>query len=170
MSLKSLTIGVAAAAMVGAAAVGVTSVASAAPAATPATIGAGVGAPLPLDPAADVPTADELTGILTQLADPGVPFANKGNLVQGGIGFFESRTADRMLQNANAKGYLPLSFQIANIAPAGPGAATATVTVAGPQLAPNTQTVTFVNQGDWKLSRSSATALLQSALGSGANG
>ena len=90
--------------------------------------------------------------------------------MRGGLGFFESRTADHLLQNANAKGYLPLSFQIANIAPAGPGAATATVTVSGPQLAPNTQTVTFVDEGDWKLSRSSATTLLQSALGSGANG
>jgi hypothetical protein len=170
VSLKSLTIGIAVAAMVSAAAAGVTSVASAAPVATPATVAAGVGAPLPLDPAADVPTADELTGILTQLADPGVPFGSKGNLVQGGVGFFEGRTADHLLQNANAKGYLPLSFQIGNIVPAGPGAATATVTVSGPQLAPNTQTVTFVDQGGWKLSRSSATSLLQSALGSGANG
>jgi hypothetical protein len=43
-----------------------------------------------------------------------------------------------------------------------PGAASADVTASGPQLAPTTQNLTFVNQGGWKLSRSSAMSLLQS--------
>jgi hypothetical protein len=166
VSLKSLTNGVVAAAMVGAAVVGVTSVASAAPAANSAVAPAGFGAPLPLDPPADVPSADQLTGILSGLADPSVPFRSKSGLVEGGVGFIEGKTADRLLATAGSKGDLPLSFQVSNITPAGPGEATATVVASGPQMAPTTQTVTFVDQGGWKLARASATTLLQTALAS----
>jgi hypothetical protein len=168
VSLKSLTTGVAAATLVGAAAAGVISIASTAPtAATPAIAPVVFGVPLPLDPAADVPSADQLTGLLNSLADPGVPFRSKSGLIEGGVGIIEGRTADSVMKSAAAKGELPLSFQVSNIAPAGPGAATAAVTATGPQLAPMTQTVTFVNQGGWKLSRGSALSLLQSATASG---
>jgi hypothetical protein len=164
VSLKSLTTGVAAATLVGAAAAGVISIASTAPTATtPAIAPVVFGVPLPLDQIN--PTTAELTSVLTGLADPGVPFRNKSGLVEGGVGIIEGRTADRLLSNANAKGELPLSFQVSNIVPDGNGSATATVTASGPQLAPTTQTVTFVNQGGWKLSRGSALSLLQSAMG-----
>lgn len=47
-----------------------------------------------------------------------------------------------------------MSFNVSKIQPAGPGAATADVAVSGPKLAaPVTQNVTFVNQGNWMLSR-----------------
>lgn len=130
---------------------------------TPGTPGirlAVVGAPLPLDPAPGVPTADQLTVVLNGLADPGVPFANKGYLVEGGIGRIEARAADGLMRKAVANGQVPLSFSIADIAPAGPGAATANVTASGPGLPPTTQNVLFVDQAGWKLSRSSATAVL----------
>ena len=118
------------------------------------------GAPLPLDPAPGVPTADQLTVVLNGLADPGVPFANKGYLVEGGIGRIEARAADGLMRKAVANGQVPLNFSIADIAPAGPGAATANVTATGPGLPPTTQNVLFVDQAGWKLSRSSATAVL----------
>jgi hypothetical protein len=125
------------------------------------------GVPLPLDA---TPTADQLTAVLTSLADPSVSFHNKGNLVEGGVGFIEGRTADRLLASASQKGDLPLAFQVSNVAPVGsdPGSVTATVVASGPQLAPTTQTVTFVNHdgSGWKLSRGSATSLLQSAMAS----
>ena len=54
-----------------------------------------------------------------------------------------------------------MAFRVVNIEPAGPAAATADVTVSGPKLQPTTRTVTFVDQGSWKLSRASAMALLQ---------
>lgn len=130
---------------------------------TPGTPGirlAVVGAPLPLDPAPGVPTADQLTVVLNGLADPGVPFANKGYLVEGGIGRIEARAADGLMRKAVANGQVPLSFTIADIVPAGPGAATANVTASGPGLPPTTQNVMFVDQAGWKLSRSSATAVL----------
>lgn len=121
------------------------------------------GAPLPLDPAADAavaPTVDQLSGVLYGLADPAVPFASKSYLVEGGIGRLEARAADGLMQKAVAKGQMPLSFAIANIAPVGPGLATATVTATGPATPASTQSVTFVDQGGWKLSRASATAVL----------
>jgi hypothetical protein len=118
------------------------------------------GVPLPQDPAADVPSADQLNSVLSGLANPSVPFANKAYLVEGGIGRLEARTADALMRNAVAKGQLPLSFSVGAITPAGPGAASATVTATGPGMPPTTQNVTFINQGSWKLSRASAATVL----------
>lgn len=162
-TIKSLAIGAAAVAALGAAAAGVTSV--------PSPVGYQVrpvafGAPLPQDPApaAAVPTAAQLSGILNSLADPNVSFNDKGNLVEGGIGGTEAHLADHQLKKAAKKGQLPLAFSVANIQPAAGDSATADVSVSGPKLSPPvTQNVTFVNQGGWVLSRSSAMELLQAA-------
>jgi len=162
VSLKYLATGLAAATLIGAAAVGVTSIAPAPTTATPAITPVVFGVPLPQDPA-DMPTSDQLMTVLNGLADPSVPFRSKGNLVEGGVGLIEGRAADRMIANAGQQGYLPLSFQIANIQPAGPGAASANVTASGPNLAPKTTNVMFVDEGGWKISRGSATSLLQLA-------
>ena len=91
------------------------------------------GAPLPLDPATDLPTADQLTGVLA---------------------------ADGLMAKAVAKGQVPLTFAVSNIAPAGPGAASANVTATAAAMPATTQNITFVNQGGWKISRVSATAVL----------
>lgn len=162
MSLKYLATGLAAAALVGAAVVGVTSIASVPTTAAPAITPVVFGAPLPLDPGADIPSSDQLITVLNGLADPSVPFRSKSNLVEGGVGIIEGRTADHLMANAVQNGDFPLSFQIANIQPSGAGTATATVTASGPRTAPVSQTVTFVDQGGWKLSRGSATTLLSS--------
>ena len=88
MTVKSLATGVAAVAAIGAAAAGVTCVASVTgtlPQAQPVVFSA----PLPLDPVlpgADVPTPDQLVSLLNSLQDPSVPFASKSNLVQVGFG------------------------------------------------------------------------------------
>ncbi|MDT5135828.1 MAG: hypothetical protein QOD58_90 [Mycobacterium sp.] len=167
-TIKSLAIGAAAVAAIGAAAAGVTSIASPVSYNVQPVV---YGAPLPLDPApvpatASVPTAAQLNGILTNLADPNVSFSNKGNLVEGGIGGTEARIADHQLKKAAKNGDLPLSFSIANIQPTAAGSATADVAVSGPKLStPVTQNVTFVNQGGWVLSRSSAMELLKAASG-----
>lgn len=162
MTLKSLTTGLAAAALVGTAAVAVTSIASASTTSSLAITPVVFGAPLPQQPT-DMPTNDQLTALLNGLADPSVPFRSKSSLVEGGVGLIEGRTADHLMANANQAGDFPLSFQIANIQPAGPAAATAAVTASGPKLAPTTQMISFVDQGGWKLSRSSATTLLSMA-------
>ncbi len=162
MIAKSLATGVAVAAAIGAAAAGVTPISSTAPVA-PDVQPVVFGVPLPQAPAADVPSPDQLTAVLYSLADPAVPFVNKTGLVEGGLGPIEAHAADKRLQKAAQNGQLPLSFSVANIAPAGPGAATADVTASGPQLAPRTMNVKFVDLDGWKVSRSSAMTLLQAA-------
>jgi hypothetical protein len=172
LTVKSLATGVVAAAAIGATAAGVTAGVIFNSSVTPATSDVQpvvFSAPSPasgnhlqpLAPAADVPTPDQLISVLNGLQNPGVPFASKSYLVEGGVGGVEGRIADRKLQKAAANGSLPLTFNIANITPAGPATASADVTAAGPHLAPTTQNIMFVNQGGWKLSRGSAMTLLQ---------
>lgn len=169
MTMKLLATSAAVAA-IGAAAAGVTSIAPgmassnpAAPQVQPVVFSA----PLPLDQTTTLPTAGQLSGVLNGLADPGVPFANKAGLVEGGISPMEANLADHQMKKAAKKGELPLTFNVSNIQPAGPGAASADVAVSGPKLtAPVMQSVTFVNQGgSWLLSRGSAMSLLQAASG-----
>jgi hypothetical protein len=163
VTLKLLAAGVAALATISAAAAGMTSLAPVDQ--TVPQPGLMVfGAPLPLDPA-PLPGSGELVGVLNGLQDPSVPFASKSNLIQGGVGGVESRVADRKLQKAAQNGQLPLSFNIANIQPAGAGTVSADVTASGPQLAPSTRNLSFINEDGWKLSRSSAMTLLQSFSG-----
>ncbi len=163
MTVKLLATGVAAVAAIGAAAAGVTSIASVGPT-VPQVQPVVFGVPLPLDPA-DLPTADQLADVLNALQDPSVPFASKSDLISGGIGRGEGSLADSKLKQAAAAGQLPLTFNITNIQSTGPGTVNADVTATGPQLAPTTRTLSFLDQGGWKLSRSSAKALLDAAQG-----
>jgi hypothetical protein len=168
VSLKSLTTGVAAATLVGAAAAGVTSIAlvptsTVSPAVTPVVFGV----PLPEQPS-DTASPGELAGILNQIAN-GSTITENASLIQGGLGPFEGRQANRALNEARAEGQLPLSISVASVSPPAPdGSVTAQVTASGPKMAPVTRPVTFVPGGPqgWMVSKSSAYALL-SAVGSG---
>lgn len=161
MSLKSLTTGVAAATLVGAAAVGVTSIAPVPATTSPAITPVVFGTPLPQD--TDPSLTGEFTGILNQLANSG-KVSDKGYLIEGGLGIIEGRAADRALKNASAKGYLPLSFSLTPPDVNGT-TATTTVTASGPQTAPVSQPITFVNQNGWKLSKASAMSIMSAAGG-----
>jgi hypothetical protein len=168
VSVKSLATGVAAVAAIGAAAAGVTCIASVT-AALPQVQPVVFSAPLPLDPVvpgADVPTPDQLATVLNALQDPSMSFANKGYLIEGGVPVPAS-LADHELQKAAAKGSLPLTFSFTSITPAGPGVAAAALTATGPHLAPTYENLTFVDQGGWKLSHDSAMTLIQSVRSSG---
>ena len=170
-TVKFFATSVAALAVIGGAAAGTASIA--APSELASVQLAAVRAPLPQDPppalppaaGANVPTPVQLTGLLNGLADPNVPFASKSNLVEGGISGTEAHMADHELKKAAKNGDLPLAFNVTNVQPgAAPGSATADVAVSGPKLpSPVTQSVTFVNQGAWVLSRASAMQLLQAA-------
>lgn len=165
MSLKSVITGVAAATLVGAAAAGVTSIA-AVPTTSPAIAPVVFGAPLPLDNDADL--AGQLTGILNQLANAPTITENAG-LIEGGVGIFEGRTANRMLAQAHQNGDFPLTLAVTNVSPPAPdGSVTASVNASGPKTPPTTQQMTFVPGGPsgWMVSRSSAMALMQAALSS----
>jgi hypothetical protein len=166
-TVKFFASSVAALAVIGGAAAGTASIA--APSQLTSVQLAAVGAPLPQDPppasGTSAPTPVQLTGLLNSLADPNVPFASKSNLVEGGISGTEAHMADHELKKAAKNGDLPLAFNVTNVQPgAAPGSATADVAVSGPKLpSPVTQSVTFINQGAWVLSRASAMQLLQAA-------
>lgn len=160
MIQKLLATCAAAAAIAAGGAAALTAVVSITPSAPPAIQPAVFGAPLPLNPAVDIPTSEQLNTVLYGLADPNVPFASKSYLVEGGLGRLEARTADALMRKAVANGQVPLNFTVADIATTGPGVATANVTALAPGMPATTQTISFVDQGGWKLSRSSASAVL----------
>jgi hypothetical protein len=166
VSLKTLATGVAAVAAIGAAAAGLTTLASSGPAASQVLQPVVFSAPLPLDQTANLPTADQLTTVLSNLADPNVPFANKSGLVEGGITSGQAHLADHEMKKAAKNGELPLTFNVSNIQPAGANAASAAVAISGPKLQPPvSEDLTFVNQGSWILSHDSAMMLVQAVSG-----
>ncbi len=161
MTIKTVVVSVAALAAIGAAG-GIAAGTSSGTEVKPVVFSA----PLPLDPAAGLPTPDQLTTVLNSLADPSVPFANKSGLVEGGISSGQASLADHEIKKAQKKGELPLAFTVSNIQPSGPNGANAAVAISGPKLQPPvTQNLTFVNQGNWVLSRDSAMTLVQAASG-----
>jgi hypothetical protein len=163
VTLKSLVTGVAAAALVGGAAAGVTSIASGTISAAPAVQPVVFDIPLPQAPAPEL--QGQLQATLNGLAGGGSFAGGKSTYVQGGVGRIEAITADRAYNNAAARGVFPLTFFIANIDQNG-GAATADVTATAANGATATQNVTFVagpSPTGWQMSKASALALLTSA-------
>ncbi|WP_234812162.1 hypothetical protein [Mycolicibacter longobardus] len=158
--MKSLATAAAAAVVISAGASAVSYLATPAPASAeaPTTV---FFAPLPLDPAADVPAPEQLTDVLNTLADPGIPAAGKSYLIEGGLGGAETALMDHKMQKAARNGKFPLAISVANVTPAGPGAATADVTASGPKMEPRSVNLTFVDQGGWKLSKTSLLTLSQ---------
>jgi hypothetical protein len=167
MIVKMLATGAAAAAAIAAAAAGVTSFASGSTSAFEVQPVA-LGLPFAQDPppAPDLPTAGDLSSLCTNLTNPGVSYHSKTGLVAGGINDNDGRVADHDLREAFRDGKFPQSYDVTNIQPAGPNAATADVAISGPKFPqPVTQNLTFVNQGGWAISPQSAQALVQAATG-----
>ena len=140
MTLKSLVTGVAAVAVVGGAAAGVTSIASPAVSPAPAVQPVVWDVPMPQAPAPDLQTP--LLQTLQALAGGG-SFSGKAPFIQGGIGRIEGIAADRAYNRAAAEGKFPLTFNIVNIDSDG-GVATADVTATSALGTSATQSVQFV--------------------------
>ena len=167
MTVKMLATGAAAVAAIGAAAAGLTSFAPGNATALQVQPVA-LGVPFAQDPppAPNLPTAGDLSSLCTNLTNPGVSYHSKTGLVAGGISDEEGRDADHKLRDAFRAGNFPESFDVTNIQPAGPNAASADVAISGPKFpTPVTQNLTFVNQGGWAVSPQSAQALVQAATG-----
>jgi hypothetical protein len=162
VTLKTLVTGVAAAALVGGAAAGVTSIASPTVTSAPAVQPVVWDIPMPQAPAPDL--QDPLMQTLQALAAGG-SFTGKGRFIQGGIGRIEGIAADRAYNRAAAEGKFPLTFAIANIDQQG-GAATADVTATSALGTSATQNVQFVagpSPTGWQISKASALNLLSAA-------
>ena len=166
--MKSIVISAAALALVGGAAGGIAAVA---PSSGLAGVQlAAVGAPQPQDPVPappgqGLPTPDQLSSLCTQATDPGVSYTTKTNLVENGITPDEGHLADHDLRKAYRDGKFPETFNVTNIAPAGPNAVQADVAISGPKFAgPVTKHLAFINQGgNWVLQHDAALALVQAA-------
>jgi hypothetical protein len=163
VTLKLLATGVAAAAIIGGAAAGVTSVASSTLVASPAVQPVVFGAPLPQTPAPELQS--QLVATLDALQSGGSFSGAKASYIEGGLGRIEGITADRAFSNASAKGYFPLSFTVADIDQNGP-VATANVVATAANGATASEPIQFV-QGPsptgWQVTKSSAMTLLTSA-------
>ncbi|KUH99930.1 hypothetical protein [Mycobacterium sp. IS-3022] len=161
MTLKSLVTGVAAVAVVGGAAAGVTSIASSNVASAPAVTPVVWDIPMPQTP------APELEGPLLQTLQAlgsGGTSAGKAPYVQGGIGRIEGRLADSKLREAAAEGKFPLTFSVANIDQNGAVvSADVTATAAtGGTASQNIQFVPGPSPTGWQMSKQSLMALLSS--------
>jgi len=163
VTLKTLVTGVAAAALVGGAAAGVTSIASPAVSSAPAVQPVVWDIPLPQAPAPDLQAP--LLQTLQALGAPGLS-ASKAPFIEGGIGRIEGRVADSKLRQAQADGKFPLSFTLANIDQNGP-IVTADVTATAATGGVATQNIQFVpgpSPTGWQMSKQSLMALM-SAVG-----
>jgi hypothetical protein len=162
VTLKTLVTGVAAAALVGGVAAGVTSIAS--PAVSPPVAVQPVvwDVPMPQAPAPELQT--QLLQTLQALASGG-SFSGKAPFIQGGIGRIESIAADRAYSRAAAEGKFPLTFSIVNIDQQD-GVANADVTATSALGTSATQSVQFVagpSPSGWQISKASALNLLSAA-------
>jgi hypothetical protein len=162
VTLKTLVTGVAAAALVGGAAAGVTSIAFPAVSSAPAVQPVVWDIPMPQAPAPEL--VPPLLQTLQALAGGG-SFSGKASYIQGGIGRIEGIAADRAYNKAAAEGKFPLTFDIANIDQQG-GVASADVTATSALGTTATQNVRFVagpSPSGWQISKTSALDLLSAA-------
>ncbi|WP_156687891.1 hypothetical protein, partial [Mycobacterium sp. Marseille-P9652] len=118
-------------------------------------------------PTAPLPGPEALNAVLTRLADPNVPGADKVNLVEDATAESAGQL-DKFVSALRDNGYLPMTFAANNIAwsDKNPSHVMATVTVNTAQ--PANPSFTFPMeftpfQGGWQLSRRTAEMLL--ALG-----
>jgi hypothetical protein len=165
VTLKTLVTGVAAAALVGGAAAGVTSIAFSAGSSAPGAVAVQPvvwDIPMPQAPAAQLEAP--LLQTLQALAGGG-SFVGKGSYIQGGIGRIEGIAADRAYNLAAAEGKFPLTFNVANIDDAG-GVVSADVTATsalGTTASQNVQFVPGPSPSGWQISKESALSLLSAA-------
>jgi len=165
VTLKTLVTGVAAAALVGGAAAGVTSIAFSAGSSAPGAVAVQPvvwDIPMPQAPAAQLEAP--LLQTLQALAGGG-SFVGKGSYIQGGIGRIEGIAADRAYNRAAAEGKFPLTFNVANIDDAG-GVVSADVTARsalGTTASQNVQFVPGPSPSGWQISKESALSLLSAA-------
>ena len=162
MTLKTLVTGVAAAALVGGAAAGVTFIAFPAVSSAPAVQPVVWDVPMPQAPAPDLQAP--LLQTLQALASGG-SFAGKASYIQGGIGRIESIAADRAYTKAAQEGKFPLTFNIINIDSDG-ATASADVTATSALGTSATQSVQFVtgpSPSGWQIAKASALDLLSAA-------
>ena len=108
-----------------------------------------------------VPTTDEVVAVLAKLTDPGIPAANKTDIVTPGFAPDEAGTIDNHLNRMNAYVFgslLPPDFVVTDIQPAPANMAGATVaTTGGYRHRASPQPIVLVNSGGrWLITHDTA--------------
>lgn len=107
-----------------------------------------------------VPTTDEVLGDLARLTDPGVPAADKADIVTPGFSPEEAQTIDDHLNRLNTRGYVPFTFIVTDIQSAPADYAGTTVSIPSRPWTPPGPVV-LVKQGDrWAITHDTAMTLL----------
>lgn len=100
-------------------------------------------------PAAVVPTADQVAGLLSRLTDPATPDPDKAALAQGGLSPNALAELDRDLTGLNQAGSLPFAINVSDIQPAPNEFAGVTVSITGHHIPiPVVRPMVLVKQGD----------------------
>jgi hypothetical protein len=110
-----------------------------------------------------VPTTDEVVAVLLKLVDPGIPAANKTDIVTPGFAPDDAGTIDNHLNRMEAfGGLLPPDFVVTDIQPAPGNFAGATVaTNGGYKHATNPRPIVLVDQGGhWLITTDTALTVL----------
>jgi hypothetical protein len=105
-----------------------------------------------------VPSTDEVVAIMAELTDPGIPAANKTDIVTPGFAPEEAQVIDDHLNRTNAFGYLPYDFVVTDIEPAPANFAGATlVTTGGYRHRTGPAPIVLVNEGGrWLITHDTA--------------
>jgi hypothetical protein len=115
-------------------------------------------------PATALPTPEALTDVLYRLADPAVPGGEKLDLIEGAKPT-DAATLDKFATALRDAGYVPLTFEVADIAfseqDPGNAVATVNVTTPNPETSGFSFPMEFTPRGDgWQLSQKTAEMLL----------
>jgi hypothetical protein len=127
--------------------------------ASPATAYADCGDPGQDPCTGPVPTVDQVVAIMAKLTDPGIPAANKTDIVTPGFAPDEAGTIDDHLNRMLAfGGLLPLNFVVTDIRPAPADLAGATLaTTGGYRHATNPRPIVLADEGGhWLITHDNA--------------
>jgi hypothetical protein len=109
-----------------------------------------------------VPSPDDVVAIMAKLTDPGIPAANKGDIVTPGFAPDDAGTIDNHLNSLSGRWYIPFNFVVTDIEPAPDNFAGATV--AAPSVphysVPPVPIVLVKQSGHWLITTDSAMVFL----------
>jgi hypothetical protein len=115
----------------------------------------------------NVPTVDEVTAMMNEVADPNIPAVNKNDIVTPPFDDDQAPNFDNLLNVMRSAGVLPISFTATDIQPAPNNTAGATVeTPPTWRMKPGTAPIVLVLQnGRWMITHESAVARVKHLFG-----
>jgi hypothetical protein len=115
----------------------------------------------------NVPTVDEVTAMMNEVADPNIPAVNKNDIVTPPFDDDQAPNFDNLLNVLRSEAVLPITFTATDIQPAPNNTAGATVeTPPTWRMKPGTAPIVLVMQnGRWMITHESAVARVKHLFG-----